>query len=206
MEMKQSMQISAVVIFTLLAVFPLAALSEIKITLKNGRDIIADSCSDSKDRLVCEKMGGTFEIDQKDILNIKGITIERSEQVPEEKKEQEAAAAGKAPVEPEADLKGAEKQPQGNVIKDLGPEDAKRLDQITQRKLVLQQEREKLIKERQQLHDDVKNMEVIRDQAQLDALKNRISDLETRINAFHEEVKKLNEEEQEILDSSKNKQ
>ena len=163
MEMKQSMQISAVVIFTLLAVFPLTALSEVKITLKNGRDIIADSCSDSKDRLVCEKMGGTFEIDQKDILNIKGITIERSEQVPEEKKEQEAAAGGKVPVEPEADLKGTEKQPQGNVIKDIGPEDVKRLDQITQRKLVLQQEREKLIKERQQLHDDVKNMEVIRE-------------------------------------------
>ncbi len=88
----------------------------------------------------------------------------------------------------------------------MKPEEEERLDQITQRKLVLQQEREKLIKERQQLHDDVKNTEVIRNQAQLDALKNSISDLETRINAFNEEVKKLNEEEQKILDSSKNKQ
>ena len=76
--MKQSIQISALVIFTLLVVFPLAAMSEVKISLKNGRDIIADSCRDSKDKLICEKMGGTFEIDQKDILDIKGITIERS--------------------------------------------------------------------------------------------------------------------------------
>ena len=181
-------------------------MSEVKVTLKNGRDIIAESCRDTKDKLICEKMGGTVEIDQKDILDIKGITIERSEQIPEEKKEQETAAGGKEPVKPEADLKRTEKQPQGNVIKDLGPEDVKRLDQITQRKLVLQPEREKLIKERQQLHDDVKTMEVIRTQAQLDALKNRISDLETRMNAFNEEVKKLNEEEQKILDSSKNKQ
>ena len=91
--MKQSIQISALIIFTLLVVFPPAVMSEVKISLKNGRDIIADSCSDSKDSLVCEKMGGTFEIEKKDILEYRGITIKHEqmdespvpEPVPEEK-------------------------------------------------------------------------------------------------------------------------
>ena len=73
--MKRSMQISALIIFTLLVVFPPAAMSEVMISLKNGRDIIADSCRDSNGKVICEKMGGNFEIEKKDILNIKGITI-----------------------------------------------------------------------------------------------------------------------------------
>jgi len=56
--MNRSMQISVIIIFSLLVVFPQAAMSEVKVTLKNGRDIIADSCTESKDKLVCVKMGG----------------------------------------------------------------------------------------------------------------------------------------------------
>ena len=42
-EMKQSMQIFTLVIFTLLFVFPPAAMSEVKVSLRNGKEIIADS-------------------------------------------------------------------------------------------------------------------------------------------------------------------
>jgi len=77
--MQQSIQISTLVIFTLLVVFPRAAMSEVKVTLNNGREIIADSCRETGGRLVCEKMGGSFEIEKKDILDVKGSSGQRSE-------------------------------------------------------------------------------------------------------------------------------
>jgi len=51
---------------------------------------------------------------------------------------------------------------------------------------MLQPDRERLIKEREQF----------------DAIKKRIADLEAKINGFNDEVKKLNEEEKAIIDSS----
>ena len=189
-------------------VLPVRSFSEVKISLRNGRDIIADSCRDTKDKLICEKMGGTFEIEQKDILDVKGITIERSpsQQVPEENTGQEAASGQKVPVQPEADLKGIEKQPGGDLVKGLKPEEEERLGQINQKKRAYQTERQLLINERQQLHEDVKNTDMIKTQEQFDAIKKRISDLETRINTFNEDVRKLNDEERKILERSKNDQ
>lgn len=87
------------------------------------------------------------------------------------------------------------------LVKGLSAEQASRLDQITERKSVLQPERDKLIREREQLHADVKNAGVIRTRGQLNAITTRITELEARINGFNAEVKKLNEEEKAILDS-----
>ena len=47
---------------------------------------------------------------------------------------------------------------------------------------------------------------MITTQQQFDAIKKHISDLETRINAFNEDVQKLNAEQQKIVDDSKNRQ
>ena len=200
--------ISVVLVLWSFFVLPVRSFSEVKISLRNGRDIIADSCRDTKDKLICEKMGGTFEIEQKDILDVKGITIERSpsQQVPEENTGQEAASGQKVPVQPEADLKGIEKQPGGDLVKGLKPEEEERLGQINQKKRAYQTERQLLINERQQLHEDVKNTDMIKTQEQFDAIKKRISDLETRINTFNEDVRKLNDEERKILERSKNDQ
>ena len=44
---------------------------------------------------------------------------------------------------------------------------------------------------------------MVKTQAQLDALKKRIADLENRINAFNDEVKNLNDEEQRIVEGLK---
>ncbi len=202
--MKQSIQISTLIIFAFLVVVPLQAFPEVKISLTNGRDIIAESCRDAKGKLICEKMGGTFEIDQKDILDIKGITIERApaKEVPEEKTGKESEAA----VKPEADLKGTEKQPAGDLLKGLKPEEAERLGQINQKKIEYQTERQRLIDERQQLHEDIKNTGMIKTQQQYDAIKKRVSELETRINTFNEDVRKLNEEERKIVEGSKERQ
>ena len=205
--MKQSILISTLILFTLLFVFPAAAMSEVKISLKNGRDIIAESCRDTKDKLICEKMGGTFEIEKQEVLDIKGITIEHnvSEEVPEAKTGQEPEAGKKEAVKSEADLKGSEKQPGGELVKGLKPEEIERLGQINQKKIEYQAERQRLIDERQQLHEDVKNTGMITTQQQFDALKKRISDLEARINAFNEDVNKLNAEQQKIVEGSKNR-
>ncbi len=114
--MKQSIQISTLIIFTFLVVFPLQAFPRSKYPSKTAGTLSLTVAGTLNGKLICEKMGGTFEIDQKDILDIKGITIERSlKQVPEEKTGQEAASGQKAPVKPEADLKGTEKQPQGEL-------------------------------------------------------------------------------------------
>ena len=202
--MKQTIQISALIIFTLLVVFPRAAMSEVKITLKNGRVIIADSCTDSEGKLTCDKSDGTFRIDKNDVTDMKKITIERApfRQVPEE----ESASGEKEAGKPEPDVKGAEKQSGGVLIKGLKPEDEERLGQINRKKLEMKDGRERLIKERDQFHEDIKNTGIITTQEQFDAIKKRIADLETRINTFNDEAKKLNEEEQKIIESSKNRQ
>lgn len=205
--MKQSIQISALIIFTLLVVFPPAVMSEVKISLKNGRDIIADSCSDSKDSLVCEKLGGTFEIEKKDILEYRGITIKHEQM--DESPVPEPVSGGE--VQKEADkstsgTKDSAKPGEGVLIKGSNPELEKRLDEITQRKLELKQERDKLARDREQLEQDAKNMGTIYTQEQFDGIKKRISDVEGRINRFNEEVKKLNEEEEKIIGTMRNKQ
>jgi len=201
--MKQSIQISAAVIFTLVLVFPLAAMSEVKITLKNGRDIIADSCSDSKDRLVCEKLGGTFEIEKKDILETRGITIEHGKM--NESQVPEPATSGEGRKEADkstAGTKDSAKPGEGALINAASPEQEKRLGEITRRKLELKEEREKLSKERKQLRQDAKKMSTLYTypQEQADEINKRISDVEERINRFNEEVKKLNAEESSIIE------
>jgi len=94
----------------------------------------------------------------------------------------------------------------GRFSDSLTPEQIKRLDQIIERKTGLQPEREKLLKEREQLHDDVGKMGLIWQQEQYDGLKKRIEELEARILGLNDEVKKLNEEESRIFEASSNRQ
>jgi hypothetical protein len=174
----------------------------VKITLKNGRSIIADSCRDVSGKLLCIVSGGSMQIDRQEIASIKDVklqsisssdrTAEPSDGKADDRKAADNASAG---------AKGAQPS-DGKLVRGLTAEQIKRLDQITERKAVLQPERERLIKEREQLHEDVKNMGMIRKQEQYDDLKKRIADLEARINSFNDEGKKLNEEEKAIMDSS----
>ena len=205
--MKRSKQISVLIIFSLLVVFPQAAMSEVKVTLKNGRDIIADSCSESKDKLVCVKMGGTFEVQKKDIKDFRSITIKHAEigespvpepvPVGEVQKEADKSTSGtKDPAKPGETV----------LIRGANPEQEKRLDQINQRKLELKVEREQLSKDREQLNQDVKAMGTIYKQEQFDDITKRISDVEGRVNRFNEEVKKLNEEEASIIEGLNKRQ
>ena len=193
--------VPSVLVFSAFLLSPILSFSEVRISLKNGREIIAESCRETNGRLICEKMGGSIEIEKKDVLDVKGITIEHpsSSQVSEETKVQEPESVNKEAVKSEADTKGTEKQPGGG----LTPEDEERLGQINTNKIEYQSERQRLINDRQQLQEDLKNTGLI-SKAELDALNKRIADLETRLNTFNEEVRKLNEEGRKILESSKN--
>ena len=213
--------VSAVVVFSAFLVFPALAFSEVRISLKNGRDIIAESCRESKDRLICVKMGGSFEIEKRDVLDIKGITIEHapSSEVSEKTKGQEAESGKNEAVKSAVDTEGTEKQPVEDLVKGLKPEEKERLMQINKKKTEYAAERQRLIVDRQQLQEVAERQRKINErrqlrddvkiagsgtQAEIDAINKRIADLEARISTFNEDVRKLNEEGRNILESSKN--
>jgi hypothetical protein len=186
---------------------PGLSFSEVKISLRNGREIIADRCGDSNGKLICEKLGGSFEIEKKDVLDIKGITIKResitegpSPQTGPEPEVQQGAQEKAAEEEKASGKSGGEA-----FVRGVNPELEKRLDRIDQRKLELREEREKLSGEREQLHKDVKEMGVVYSQEQLDSINKRNADIEGRIARFNVEIKRLNEEESSIMEELKKK-
>jgi len=181
---------------------PALSSSEIKITLKNGRSIIADDCRQINGKYLCDMAGGTVEFDRQEIESMKEVKIEKRVVIDRQPE---------APTEGETGKKDQEKDaspiqtPAGDerVGRGLSHEQALRLDQINEKKTAMRTERDRLIKERDQLHQDVKDAGVVRNQEQFDAIKNRISELEKKINSFNDEVNKLNNEEAGILESSK---
>ena len=183
-------------------VLPGLSFSEVKISLRNGREIIADRCGDFNGKLICEKLGGSFEIEKKDVLDIKGITIKQGNinesPAPQTRPEPEGRQGEQENAVVEE--KASEKSGGAVFIRGANPEQGKRLDQINQRKLELKDEREKLSKEREQLQKEVKETGMIYTQEQLDRITKRISDVEEKISRFNEEVKKLNAEESSIIE------
>lgn len=175
----------------------------VMITLKSGKVILADACTKFGSLLSCDMPGGAVELEQEDIESIKEIKIvQRFTPEPQptaagtDKKDESGKTAANA---------NSSAQPgDGKLVRDLTPEQIKRLDEIVERKTVLKPERERLIKEREQFHEDVKNMGMIRKQGQINDLQKRIDGLEAKINAFNDEVKKLNEEESGILKTADN--
>jgi hypothetical protein len=188
--MKQTIQISTLIIFTVLVVFPSAAISEVKVTLKNGRDIIADSCTDSEGGLTCEKGSGTFRIDKKDVLDMKTITIERrrtvEEAAPVATSSDEKKDEPKDVVTGKVDEKAPAKAPVG--------EQEKRLAEITAKRAAYEAEREALMKEREQLREEVKAAGILSTNGQYQYYDQKLKDMEGRIKAFNDKVNKLNEE------------
>ncbi|MBI5632994.1 MAG: hypothetical protein HZA15_05895 [Nitrospirae bacterium] len=174
----------------------------LRIVLKSGKVIIADACTEFGSLLRCDTPNGAVEVEREDVESMREITIvQRFAAEPQ----QTAGAAGVGKKDENGRTASGANQPaqpgEGKLVRDLTPVQIKRLDEITERKTVLKPERERLINEREQLHEDVNKMAAIRGQEQYDALKKRISDLEARIIGFNDEVTKLNEEEKTILDS-----
>lgn len=179
---------SALIIPLLVSASP--SFSDVKIELRNGSSITADECRESGAGLLCSKMGGTFEIEKRDIVRIRTVKGGRSED--------------NGAVTPEAGAADTEKAETGNAGKiPAGDSDSKgaaanRLEEIRQRKQELNNERGKLIKDREQLQIDIKNAPDWMPAAQHDELNKRNSDLDERIKKFNAEVKELNNEERKI--------
>ena len=180
---------------------PTPSSSEVKITLKNGRTIIADYCREAGGKLLCDMSGGTFEFSRQEIESMKEVKIERRSVYTSEP---DAAGNQEAEKKEEvgkqvSDIKEPVKTEEARLIKGLSPEQARKIDQLNEKKAAMKAERERLIRDREQLSEDVKNAGVVRNREQIDEFKKRIADLEKRIADFNEAAKNLNSEEERII-------
>lgn len=186
--------LSALVFSALLLLFgAVASYAQITFTLKDDSTVTAYSCNDTGASFVCAGESGTFEVMKTDIKSMK-----------EEGAEEAPAGAGEpgAPAgEPEGQQPPAEQPAAGMSLKGATPEQLQRLQEIDKRKAQMQAERKVLIDEQMKLNEDVKNMKTIRTKAELDAVNKRITEIETRISAFNNEVNRLDAEEKKILDA-----
>ncbi|MBI5076071.1 MAG: hypothetical protein HZB62_13010 [Nitrospirae bacterium] len=204
------MRKAIVVFLTTVLIACMAGLSfaGVKITLKNGRTIIAESCRDMKGTLLCVLEGGTFEIDRQEIANMQEVKVLK-ETLTESSDESKPTAVEKSPdngkqLSPEEpSVNGSE----GMVARGLTSEQMKRLDQINERKTIIQPEQERLINEREQLNEEARSKikgrnTNLKQRVSAFNLQQRIADIETTITNLNDELTKLNEEEQAILSSS----
>jgi hypothetical protein len=170
--------------------------SDVRVDLRNGRSITADDCRESGTSLLCSKMGGTFEIDKRDIVRISTVKGEGSDDNGAVTPETGSAEGGTA------ETGNAEKTSQdGSGSRRKAA--AKRLEEIRQRKSELKNEREKLSREREQLQSDIKNAPDWMPVKQYDEINRKNSDIERRIKSFNEEVRGLDAEEKGIQDELK---
>ena len=177
--------------------------SGVRITLKSGRVLLADACTEFGSQLRCDMPGGTVEVQRQDIVSITEVTIVKRSGV---EAQPNAGTAAEVDKKDDSGKIAANANPpaqpgNGGVSGRLTPEQIKRLDQINERKAVLQPERERLIKEREQLHQDVKDMGMLYSKEQFTAINKRIAEVEEKISRFNEEVKQLNSEESSIIEA-----
>jgi chromosome segregation ATPase len=141
-------------------------------------------------------MGGTFEIDKRDIVRISTVKGEGSDDNGAVTPETGSAEGGTA------ETGNAEKTSQdGSGSRRKAA--AKRLEEIRQRKSELKNEREKLSREREQLQSDIKNAPDWMPVKQYDEINRKNSDIERRIKSFNEEVRGLDAEEKGIQEELK---
>jgi hypothetical protein len=188
-------------VFAALACMPSLSYSDVKVTMTNGREIIADTCEEEDGQLVCTKMGGTFNIEKKDVGSIKKIKGGENEPFSKE-------PASPVPAEPEKktdDTPGASRADKGKPVAGGQAEAMKRLEEITQKKRELSSEREKLVKERERLDEDLKKAPDWMPTNQYEELSKRNEQFKEKMKLFNEEAGRLNEEEKRIVEGLKRK-
>jgi len=177
-----------------------ASFADVRISLRNGRNITAEACQWQGSTLTCTKMGGNFTIDKKDVAGIKE-TGGGSEDGAQEPSVTETPAEGGSSgetggVEAEDGKTSSETEKEGSTA-------AGELPGIRQRKGELLAEREKLVKERGQLQNDIKNSPDWMAPERFEELQRKSRGLDERISRFNEEVKILNEKEKKITEGMK---
>jgi hypothetical protein len=188
--MKEALPSAGLLALFFLAVLPGYSSGDVQISLKNEAIIIADECREEIDRLVCFKMGGTFEIEKRDVLSMKNISARRSP-VPDTSGPDEAD-----PGKPASSAKDGDKAdgtlPAGKAPHSSTP--ANPSDPFAEKRLSLRAERESLLRERQQIQDDIKNAPNWMKINQFDELNRRNAELDAKIKRFNEEASSLSEQ------------
>lgn len=175
--------------------------ADVKVTLTNGREIVADACEEEAGRFICTKMGGTFDIEKNDVANIREIRSGGYEPPPGEPASPPPVEPGKktddAPGENRAEKEKSPAEGQSGAMK--------RLEDIAQWKRELSSERDKLVKEREQLEEDLKKAPDWMPTNKYEELTKRNDQLAEKIKLFNEEAGKLKEEEKQIVEGLKKK-
>jgi len=170
-----------------LIVWPTVSSAGTEIVLKNGRTIMADSCRKSKGKLVCEKNGGSFELDQRDIADVRETARKIYDAPPE-------------PADAVSDDKHDEDEKHsGGEEKASLAEQQMRLEAITKRKEALIAERGHLIHQREVLQNEYNSQRDLLKPEVLESYQQRFGELDAKIARFNEEVRALNKEEQGLL-------
>jgi hypothetical protein len=179
--------------FAVCVMLPAPGFCDVKIVLKNGRSVAAESCEDRGGRLTCFREGGSFSIEKEDISEIKSTPPGKSAPADESfvEKPSEEGLSGEA---------GAEKKDGAQTAAGPEKELEKKLGEITRRKKELTEERARLLEERERLKADLGKSPDWMTEKQFAELSGRITDLDKRIKKFNEEVPRLDIEEQKIID------
>lgn len=184
--MKEALPSAGLMVSLFLAGLPGYSFSEVQISLKNEASVIADECREETDRLVCFKMGGTFEIEKRDVLSMKNIPVRRSP-VPDTRGP-DAVSGISVPL-----VKAGDKA-DGALPAGEAPDSANSAAPFAQNRLALQAERESLLRERQQIQDDIKSAPDWMSTKQFNELTRRNAELDARIKRFNEEASWFSEQ------------
>ncbi|MDA8432271.1 MAG: hypothetical protein M0Z60_04825 [Nitrospiraceae bacterium] len=177
-----------------LVLLPAIAFAGVKVELKNGRTIIADFCEETGAVLTCSKMGGSFEIEKKDIV--------RTREISGGGEYEGAPEAPSSPHAAEPELRAPEKGAQ----KEASPgEGTGRLEEIRKQKAAVAPEREKLLKEREKLQEELKTAPDWMPTKQYEELQKKNAELDKKIKKYNEEVGGLNREEKAITGKDEQK-
>ncbi|MDP2278682.1 MAG: hypothetical protein Q8K51_10710 [Nitrospirota bacterium] len=164
--------------------FSTSAFADYKIILKNGREFVVDDYKDMDGKIKFYREGGEIELDKdiiKDIKKTKALKRTEESSAPETTKD----AAEKPSAEKSA-------QPQKQEI------DSK-LKEIAGKKAQLRAEGEKLIAERKKLEEDIKKKGRVLAIREKREIEKQISELETKIKKFNEEISSLDQEQEGLL-------
>ena len=188
---KYSLFLSCCSLFFLLPAFSSA---EVKITLKNGRFVIVESCREAGGQLVCDMEGGTVELNRQDIESIREVKIERRAVLNSLSDDAAANEQNKDKEQPAEKVKSEGGTAPAKTFGGLTAEQMKKYDELEKRRSDFAADREKLIKDREELEAEVKGAGIIRSREKLDSIQQKINALDERIRSFNEKVNKLNEE------------
>lgn len=193
--MKKLLLYMGLAAFALAAGFPADSHGDVKITLKNKSEIVAEECREESDRLVCFRMGGSFEIDRKDIESVKNISGGQGYVQEIIRPDPEPAAGEDKKIEKQDEAKKTEAAASEG---DKGKAAAKPVDPLAQKKALLQADRDRLIKEKQQVEEDTRNAPTWMPVKQFDELNRRNTELDEKIKRFNEEANRMLEEDRKL--------